>query len=389
MIVSRSALSFTCRCDIFGPCHWRHVVVPDAAASATRREGKSPSGHDLETVPAMMLVDYAGDGLTHHRPPPRSDERRLIPVAARSRQHVDRFITASMGGATEASICPSSHPVEECLPTGGILACRCQPNVCVMDDRLDGRPWASREAYIGVDRKGIGATRKRPPVSSRIRVCGERLCRTGDWGRLPDGTITFLGREDLQVKIQGYRVELGEIEVALRQHPDIRAAVATVAGEPRGAKRVLAHVVCQAEPGPTEAALKEFLRGRLPQYMVPASIVKLGALPLTANGKVDRRALPSSVPTSPHSAQGPATLIAVRLNALIAGALRVETSPPTRLDDLGANSLDMLRIGNLLEQNSDSVTMQGSFASNVTALIVFTNVSTRCHERRGSTRQRR
>ncbi len=120
---------------------------------------------------------------------------------------------------------------------------------------------------------------------------GERLYRTGDLGRvLPSGDIEFLGREDFQVKVAGYRIELGEIEVTLLAHPAVRAAVVEVQGEPRGAKRLVAFVVPQVA-GELPADLREFLGTKLPAYMVPDVYLRLDALPLTANGKVDRRAL--------------------------------------------------------------------------------------------------
>ena len=116
---------------------------------------------------------------------------------------------------------------------------------------------------------------------------GDRLYRTGDLGRfLPSGEIEFLGREDFQVKIQGYRIELGEIEAALTAHPAVRAAVAVVHGEPRGARRLVAFVI----PGPGGLApdIREFVAAKLPGYMVPSAVYELAELPLTPNGKVDR-----------------------------------------------------------------------------------------------------
>jgi thioesterase domain-containing protein/acyl carrier protein len=111
----------------------------------------------------------------------------------------------------------------------------------------------------------------------------------GRW--LPDDNIEFLGREDFQVKIQGYRVELGEIELTLGQHPKVKLAIAVAVGERRGNKHLAAYVLFEEEKVPGEE-LGEFLRSRLPAYMVPSSFIALDVLPLTANGKVDRAALP-------------------------------------------------------------------------------------------------
>jgi amino acid adenylation domain-containing protein len=123
---------------------------------------------------------------------------------------------------------------------------------------------------------------------------GARLYRTGDLARWrPDGALEFLGRRDHQVKIRGFRIELGEVEAALRAHPSVREAVVVAREEETGDRRLVGYVV--AEPGstPTGLQLREFLRHRLPEPMVPSAVVLLESLPLTPNGKVDRRALPA------------------------------------------------------------------------------------------------
>src|SRR6202044_3487446 len=130
---------------------------------------------------------------------------------------------------------------------------------------------------------------------------GARLCRTGDLARyLADGAIDYLGRLDHQVKLRGVRIELGEIEAALLRHPAVREAVVTVAavGEaasPAGADRRLAAYLVVRPPAPPQLAaeLRALLRQSLPEAMIPAALVVLPALPLSANGKVDRRALPA------------------------------------------------------------------------------------------------
>jgi amino acid adenylation domain-containing protein len=129
---------------------------------------------------------------------------------------------------------------------------------------------------------------------------GTRLYRTGDLARyLPDGTIAFLGRLDHQVKIRGVRIEPGEIEAVLSQHPDVAAAVVGWGEAPGGDQRLVAYVVPKTETGygPEQlsvSALRDFLQPKLPEYMLPAAFVPLAALPLTPNGKIDRQALPAS-----------------------------------------------------------------------------------------------
>jgi amino acid adenylation domain-containing protein len=128
----------------------------------------------------------------------------------------------------------------------------------------------------------------------------ERLYRTGDLARfLPDGNIEFLGRIDHQVKIRGFRVEPAEIEAALRKHPGVRQTVIVPYDDGSGEKRLGAYVVSTQALTPDE--LRRFLSEQLPEYMVPSAFVRIDEVPLTANGKVDLKALPS--PDQPVSAE--------------------------------------------------------------------------------------
>ena len=243
----------------------------------------------------------------------------------------------SMGGATEASIWSILHaigevdPAARSIPYGRPLA---NQSFHVLDDGLRPRPtWVPGQLYIG----GVGLAKGywRDPAKTAASFVvhpetGERLYRTGDLGRyLPDGEIEFLGREDSQVKVRGYRVELGEIEAALAGHPGLRDAVvvAREGGAP-GEKRLNAYVVAAvAQEAPDAAALRAYLRERLPEYMVPAGILFLDALPLTANGKVDRRALPGVGQEAPQERReyvAPRTDIEEALAAICAEILGVE-----------------------------------------------------------------
>ena len=122
---------------------------------------------------------------------------------------------------------------------------------------------------------------------------GARLYRTGDVARyLPDGQIEFLGRADNQVKIRGFRIELGEIEATLRTHPGVREAVVLAREDSPGEKRLVAYVVVSPDSPPSPRELRGFLQQSLAEYMVPSVLMPLKALPLNANGKVDRQALP-------------------------------------------------------------------------------------------------
>ncbi|MEJ1929745.1 amino acid adenylation domain-containing protein [Nostoc sp. NIES-2111] len=127
-------------------------------------------------------------------------------------------------------------------------------------------------------------------VSNHFRNdAGDLLYYTGDRGRyLPDGTLEILGRQDYQVKIRGVRIELGEIEAVLAQHPSVHQTIVTASEE-----RLVAYIIPTQESAPTIREICRFLSTKLPQYMVPSSFVFLDKLPLTTNGKVDRRALPT------------------------------------------------------------------------------------------------
>jgi len=122
---------------------------------------------------------------------------------------------------------------------------------------------------------------------------GSRLYRTGDLARwLPDGNLEFLGRLDEQVKIRGYRVEPGEVEATLERYPNLRKGLVIAKADRTGAKQLVAYVVASVRGALNISALREFLSSKLPPYLVPSHFVELKQLPLNANGKVDRSALP-------------------------------------------------------------------------------------------------
>ncbi len=120
------------------------------------------------------------------------------------------------------------------------------------------------------------------------------MYRTGDLARYrPNGEIEFLGRADHQVKLRGYRIELGEIEAIAMSHPTVRQAVALVREDRPGHRNLVLYVVEEADQTVTETEIRRFLQERLPEYMVPAALLVLEDLPVTPNGKVDRRSLPA------------------------------------------------------------------------------------------------
>ncbi|MFF9850597.1 amino acid adenylation domain-containing protein [Streptomyces litmocidini] len=177
---------------------------------------------------------------------------------------------------------------------------------------------------------------------------GSRMYRTGDLARWrPDGAVEYLGRVDGQVKVRGFRIELGEIEAALGEHPAVAAGVVLVREDRHGAPRIVAYVV-PAGTAPATEELREHLRGRLPEHMVPTGYVTLDALPVTPNGKLDRAALPEPADTPASAGSGarqPATPLERTLTELFAEILDVPGAGPD--DDfflLGGHSLMMVRL---------------------------------------------
>jgi amino acid adenylation domain-containing protein len=175
---------------------------------------------------------------------------------------------------------------------------------------------------------------------------GARLYKTGDVARrLPDGNIEFLGRSDDQVKIRGFRVELGEIEAALVKYPAIRQAVVLPRENQIGDKRLVAYVV-PAGPLASLSEVREFLKAKLPDYMMPSTLVPLAALPLTSQGKIDRLALPSAdqlVSEKPLADfQTPIEEVVAGIWSEILGAEKV--SRYDNFFDLGGHSLKAIQI---------------------------------------------
>jgi amino acid adenylation domain-containing protein len=173
---------------------------------------------------------------------------------------------------------------------------------------------------------------------------GDPMYRTGDLGRYrPDGVVEPAGRADQQVKVRGFRVEPGEIEAVLAEHPRVREAAVVVREDGPGDKRLAAYVVPEGGAAPDAAGLRAWLRARLPEYMVPPAFVTLSAFPLTPNGKLDRRALPAP---DPSSAGGGGAFVAPRTptEEVVAGiwadVLRLErVGVEESFFDLGGHSL--------------------------------------------------
>ena len=268
------------------------------------------------SVPALMelLVDYA-----EQRAEIIPESLRLclmsgdwIPLSLPSRlQLINPDIQIiSLGGATEASVWSIYYPVTQVraswasIPYGMPLA---NQTIHVLNAALEPCPlWVQGDIYIG----GIGVAMcywgdEEKTAASFIThpVTGKRLYRTGDLGRLlPDGYVEFLGRADTQVKVRGYRIELGDVESAINQFDFVKRCVVVARGDNNRDRHLVAYVVGESDIAGGQSqdqsalinTIKTALTQKLPDYMIPETYVVLESLPLTANGKIDRKKLPTA-----------------------------------------------------------------------------------------------
>ncbi|MCS6287706.1 MAG: amino acid adenylation domain-containing protein [Nitrospira sp.] len=294
---------------------------------------------EVEICRSLRQIVCSGEALPATLPP---RVQQLLPGVA----------LHNLYGPTEAAIdvtawtCPT--PPAATVPIGRPIA---NLQIYVLDRQGEPVPiGVPGECYIG----GIGVGRgyhRRPDLTAARFVPdpfsdqpGQRLYRTGDLVRYrPDGAIEYLGRLDHQVKIRGVRIELGEVEVALREQPGIREAVVLARRDGPGGARLVGYVTTPPEPPFDAAVLRQALAQTLPEYLVPAVIVRLERLPLSPNGKVDRKALP--VPEMEGQ----------RTEAYVPPATEVEQ----QLAAIWAQALGLARVGrhdNFFALGGDSIT---------------------------------
>lgn len=258
-------------------------------------------------------------------------------------------------GPTEATVGVLTYQVENGqsnydsanVPVGQPLA---NTQILLLDEHLQPVPIdIPGEVYIGGANLARGYFNRSDLTKEKFipnpfdEAVSDRLYKTGDLARyLSDGNIEFLGRIDHQVKIRGFRIELGELEAALRQHPAIQESVAIALDDQRGEKRLVAYIVPH-RIDVSSSELRNFLQEKLPDYMIPSVFVKLDALPLLLNGKLDRRSLPAPDWTRPE---------------LEAAFIAPRTPEEQILADIWAEVLGVERVGvqdNFFEFGGDSI----------------------------------
>src|SRR6185312_8900947 len=256
-----------------------HALIPPAALATIPAEAAA------EGLPEWRTVIVGGDVCS----------AELVARWAPNRRMINSY------GPTEATVVASwSAPLVPGPDRPLIGSAIPNTRLYVLDARLRPVPvGVIGELYIA----GIGLARgylRRPGltaarfVANPFGVPGERMYRSGDLVRwTTSGELDYLGRADEQVKVRGFRIELGEIESMLRTHPGVGEAAVTAREDIPGTTRLVAYLVSDTDTAPTTTELRAHLTHNLPDYMVPAVFVVIDELPLSANGKVDRKALPA------------------------------------------------------------------------------------------------
>ncbi|HYO98625.1 MAG TPA: amino acid adenylation domain-containing protein, partial [Pyrinomonadaceae bacterium] len=279
------------------------VTVLNQTPSAFRQLAVADESADASVQLRLRLVIFGGEAL---------ELQSLRPWFTRHGDRTPQLV--NMFGITETTVHVTYRPLTMAdleLAAGSRIG---RPLECLQVYLLDGR---GQPVPVGVPAEicvgGTGVARgylNRAALTAErfvphpfAGVPGARLYRSGDLARLrPDGDIEYLGRIDNQVKVRGFRIELGEIESALAEHEGVRECTVVASDDANGETKLLAYVVsAQArQPAPSTTELREFLQEKLPEHMIPAAFVVLDAMPLTPNGKIDRRALPAPGQSRPQ-----------------------------------------------------------------------------------------
>ncbi|WP_433449947.1 amino acid adenylation domain-containing protein [Streptomyces sp. CA-142005] len=362
--------------DLVVPNLWAPLVTGQRLFLLPQDTDMSELGKRLaEAAPFSFLKLTPGhlDILAHQLSPAQASALTPLTVVAgepftraaleRWRELAPDMLLINEYGPTEASVGTSVFPVpqDEAAPLPDVLPIGLPlpgMTMYVLDQALRPVPvGVAGELYVGgtgvargyAGRPDLTAERFVPdPYSARP---GARLYRTGDLvRRLPDGNVAFLGRLDDQVKIRGYRVEPGEIRAVVEQHPAVREAVVTV-HRPEGGEPALACYAVPAEPGAALPDLTAHCAQRLPEYMIPATFTALDALPVNANGKLDRRALPEPGRPADGAHVLPSGPVEERIAEIWAELLGVRASAHDNFFHIGGNSILAIRLISHIQQD--------------------------------------
>jgi amino acid adenylation domain-containing protein/non-ribosomal peptide synthase protein (TIGR01720 family) len=330
-------------CEIWGAllAGGRLVVVPESVARSPEdfhallaAEGvgvlsQTPSAfYALQTADALApglgrqlkleAVVFAGEALEPQRLSPWLDNHPGLPRLLNLYGTTETTVHASFREISAADVVSTASPIG--VPLAHLA-------FFVLDGWLQAVPaGVVGELYVAGSGVGSGYWRRPGLTATRFVACpfgepGARMYRTGDlawWGA--DGQLRYVGRADEQVKIRGYRIELGEVQAALSGLDGVQQAVAIAREDRPGDKRLVGYVTGTADPAEMSAALAE----RLPSYMVPSAVVVIDALPLTVNGKLDRRALPAPEYQDVDHYRAPTDAVEEILAAIYAQVLGLE-----------------------------------------------------------------
>jgi len=337
-------------------CVGGQLVLPDRSLikdSEVLLRFMKEAGVSVLTLPPSYLSVIHWEQLTFLRVIISAGEKLMVKPALALSRHLDYF---NAYGPTENSVCVSINKLDPALSEEDAESIGSPiSNVQVYILSPDHHPvpvGVAGEIYVGgaglaggyLHRAELTAEKFIPNPFSQAP--GARLYRTGDFGRwTPEGKILFLGRRDDQVKLRGYRVELGEIEQVLLQHAPIRQCMVLIKGDEEGNGRLIAFVVATGPFSKKEAM--DYLHSRLPEYMIPALWMELNEMPLTSNGKVDKKALLglglAGMAVEEHS--GPRNPTEEKLEAIWKEVFKMDqVSIYKDFFDLGGDSLLAIRV---------------------------------------------
>nr|WP_232061697.1 non-ribosomal peptide synthetase [Mycobacterium xenopi] len=310
--------------------------TPSAFYALQTADGLQPElGQQLK----LQAVVFAGEALEPPRLRPWLDNHPGAPRLVNMYGTTETTVHASFREVVNSDVDSNASPIGVPLAHLGFF---------VLDGWLRPVPaGVVGELYIAGAGLGCGYWRRSGLTASRFVACpfggvGARMYRSGDLVRWrPDGQLDYLGRADEQVKIRGYRIELGEVRAALAAVAGVEQAVVIAREDRPGDKRLVGYVTGTVDP----AAARTALAARLPEYMIPATVVVLDALPLTVNGKLDKRALPAPEYSDAGRYRAPTTAVEELVTGIYAEVLGVER---VGVDDsffqLGGDSLSAMRL---------------------------------------------